>query len=656
MSRPGRPASENYQPVWSSVNQSASYSGGAKPLVTEERDDQAGILSLSKSSMDVVMATAPPHMRDPAWIGMDLRRSSSTNTHLEQNSVTLQKLHPRMWQNINSANTDMHRSPPALSERWIANMHRWSASSTSTHSRSSTPDTIVCKGGTSRPSSLTQESPCSPFSKMTTYSPFISPLETTEDVLTSSSSTLTLSPQPQVDLHAPSLSPLQSPMHALTASPLPSNSPNLLQPTYTEDEGFLENNSLSFTFPSPIPSSVSLAGLGVSSDPECLDDGVIEELYSPGGSQFSQGGEVMSPGEMLGYQTPNSPADRQESERGASVSYLELPWQQGQSRGWTTPLVSSLSDSLLGDCCRCNLNSRESTTKTQQFREEGTMTTQRELVDAAVQTVSPYGSLWGLKRDTSNMGSHSFLGSPPGSRLNLKTSVGSNSNLVSPTSSMFPVISREGEEQEERRGDDPTWDVNSTSSLHDNERRRSCLKMKILQGVERDQFGRRSSMKQVQWDEDGMTWDVHGASVDPQELSTAIQKHLEIQNSPRFPKHASKKKKAPMPPLISNVVKVFAPEHPPPVTIITSTFTGEDVADEGRSEVEGEGRGKKEGRVEAARRLSRAEAPYALEDDEVYGDEGSRHPKSTSYGRANSGKKRSLRKPGWCGSSRNEDD
>ena len=34
-------------------------------------------------------------------------------------------------------------------------------------------------------------------------------------------------------------------------------------------------------------------------------------------------------------------------------------------------------------------------------------------------------------------------------------------------------------------------------------------------------------MKQVQWDEDGMTWDVHGASLDPEELTSAIQKHLQ---------------------------------------------------------------------------------------------------------------------------------
>ncbi|KAK1881649.1 Ribosome maturation factor RimP [Dissostichus eleginoides] len=111
MARPRRPASENYQPVWSSVSQSVSYSNGANAMVSEDGDDHAGILSLSKSSMDVVMATAPPHMRDPAWIGMDLRRSSSTNTHLEQNSATLQKLHPRMWQHINSANTDMQKPP-----------------------------------------------------------------------------------------------------------------------------------------------------------------------------------------------------------------------------------------------------------------------------------------------------------------------------------------------------------------------------------------------------------------------------------------------------------------------------------------------------------------------------------------------------------------
>ncbi|XP_055032397.2 uncharacterized protein [Misgurnus anguillicaudatus] len=39
----------------------------------------------------------------------------------------------------------------------------------------------------------------------------------------------------------------------------------------------------------------------------------------------------------------------------------------------------------------------------------------------------------------------------------------------------------------------------------------------------------RSPVKEVEWDAEGMTWEVYGASVDPEELGLAIQKHLELQ-------------------------------------------------------------------------------------------------------------------------------
>ena len=39
----------------------------------------------------------------------------------------------------------------------------------------------------------------------------------------------------------------------------------------------------------------------------------------------------------------------------------------------------------------------------------------------------------------------------------------------------------------------------------------------------------KSPIKEVKWDAEGMTWEVYGASVDPEELGTAIQKHLELQ-------------------------------------------------------------------------------------------------------------------------------
>lgn len=675
MARRGRPASESYQPVGP-----VSFSSEAGTVGPEDEDDRAPIFSLSKSSMDVVMATGPPHKRDPAWTTTDLRRSSSTNTHSENNSVTLKQMHPHIWQHMNttnshqlSQNVDVH-SPPVLSERWIVNTQRWSQCSSSTHSRSSTPDTIVWRDRTSRPSSLTQETPYSPgpdspmskpTSPPTKPSPFTSPLQTPnlppEDLLTSSSSLLMLSPNQQKDLHAssPTSSPVLSPQQDYTSSPLTSNSSNLLQLTSTEDEGFLENNSLSFIFPSPIPSSVSLAEGGASSDLGCLADDVIEQLQSPEGTQLSEGGGVRSSVQMLSYMTPNSPAKEQESV--ASVCYLELPWQPRQScltgRSWRSPLVASMSDSQLGDCCRCNFNTREGITKASKvgaFREEGTMTSQLELVDAAVQTLSPMGSLWGLRRNisTSNMDSPSILGSPPGSRLNLKSSVGSNSNLVSPSSSMFPVSS--GDEEEERQGDDRKW-----NSSHDLQRRRSCLK---IQKEEKHALGRRGSMKQVQWDEDGMTWDVHGASLDPEVLSTAIRKHLEVQNSPRPARSASKKKKAPKPPLISNVVKAMAPELNPPVTITMPPCMTEGESEEtpdGGGETEEKGGGKKEETTEAARRISRAEGAHAKEEDEVYREEGTSTPKSPSRASAQNRKKsviRSLRRPGWCGGSSKADD
>lgn len=39
----------------------------------------------------------------------------------------------------------------------------------------------------------------------------------------------------------------------------------------------------------------------------------------------------------------------------------------------------------------------------------------------------------------------------------------------------------------------------------------------------------KNPIKDVKWDSEGMTWEVYGASVDPEELGLAIQKHLELQ-------------------------------------------------------------------------------------------------------------------------------
>ena len=672
MARPGRPLSENYQPVCCSVSQSGSYSSETGLMGLDDDNEHAPIFSISKSSMDVVMASGPPHKRDPAWTRMHLRRSSSANTHSEQNAVKLQQLHPNIWQRTSSTNShqlalstqnlSVH-SPSVLSERRLGSMQRWSGCSGSTYSRSSTPETVVWRGGTSRPSSLSQEvfyssTQDSLTSKLSpapsTPSPSTSPLGTPTlppvDLL-NPASTRTLTPNQQEDLvvsqHA--TSPPTSPPQAHNSSPLPSNSPNPPQLSNTEDKSLLEEDLLFFQFPSPKPSSVSLAE--GKADVGCLVEDKVKELQGPGGSQLSEGGEEDE--KVFSYMTPSGEGREPEGGR-VSVCQLELPWQPGEicptRGGWKSPLVSSLSDSGLGDCCRCNFMSREGATKgprVEAFREEGTMTSRPQLVDAEVQTITPMGSWWDLKRNTftSHMGSHSLLGSPPGSRLNLKSPVGSNSNLVSPSSSMFPVSSEE--EEEERRGDDPRWDITSVSS-QDMDRRRSCLK---TQGEERDELGRRSSMKQVQWDEDGMTWDVHGASVDPAVLTMAIQKHLVLQNSPLPRRRSSKKKKAPKPPLISSVVKAMAPELNPTV-IISAACTVEGESEETQCEEEERGGAKREEAAEVPRRISRAEGEYMKEEEEVYEEVGSGQPKSPSVGSTHSRKRsvmRSLRRPGWCG-------
>ncbi|KFQ31008.1 GRIN2-like, partial [Merops nubicus] len=47
--------------------------------------------------------------------------------------------------------------------------------------------------------------------------------------------------------------------------------------------------------------------------------------------------------------------------------------------------------------------------------------------------------------------------------------------------------------------------------------------------LEQDLEASKSPVREVRWDDEGMTWEVYGASVDPEVLGLAIQKHLEIQ-------------------------------------------------------------------------------------------------------------------------------
>ncbi|XP_077482589.1 uncharacterized protein LOC144093147 [Stigmatopora argus] len=510
--RPVRPASEIRQSARCSVGPSVSYSSltGAE-CSADDGEALTPIFSISKSSVDVFD-------RDLAWSGVDLRRSSSADQ--------------------GGPRSPDPRRPSALSDRWLANTRRWSRSSAGAQSRSSTPDTVVWGGETSRPGGPLPERaryavPASPDAAVS--SPFVSPLLTPTSADLRSSSTGCSPPSPA------SLARREDDL----ASDLPPEA--FFRVKNSEDNSFMGGRLLYFQYPSPVASSV------------CSEEGA-----------FLADGQT-SP-------MPVPPAGE------STVCRLQLPWQPRPRR---LNLVSSLSDSLLGEGCRCSKGNLEI---------PPFLKAQREMADAAVQTSSPAVSWLHFRRNTSQ----SLLGSPPGSKLDLKASEGSNSNLVSPSSSMFPA----SDEEEEEKPKDLQ------------ERRRSCLKAQV--GEEKREPGgrRRSSMKQVQWDEDGMTWDVHGASVEPQVLSRAIRKHLESRDdSPIVRRPSGKKTRAPQPPA------GVAPDQTSP--------------DDGERET-------------AAAATCRVK--MAVEGEEIL--------KSPSLSRGSVRKRGVIKalKPGWCGGSKNQDD
>ncbi|XP_070976248.1 uncharacterized protein [Oncorhynchus clarkii lewisi] len=650
MARHWRLSSEGFPPV---SGRFGSTGGLRTERKEEEEEERSPIYSLSKSSMDVVMATKHPHLRDPAWAKLELRRSASQNTQSSTNThtpklTTLQQYiqQPTPSHSQTSQNIHGHGSP--LSNERVA---RWSMCSASVCSSVSTPETVIWKGG-----SMTEETPCILYSARcsrlasesqssiqtpATPSPFTSPLNTPTQSptlhtrhnlpqlqyrpspLTAETPCQTHTPSPMssplpIMLPLPSplsiTSPLPSPLAVISClpsplsitsplpsppavmsclpsplsvtSPLPSPpavisclpsplTPKGCRPNPYTDEACSPHKHPSSPFPSP-----SCRAQGVE---DLEERGSIEQVppqpgCTPVGMYYVEKPPILSPRPRPNNNTPplgvclGIPVQQQEVEMDPRVffpsppAHLALSWSPRltcpSGRGQISAgLVSSLSDSQLDGCPRCSCNSAYSgvmnlMTSLPQgsgFREEGTMTSQRELVEVGVQAGSPQGSRLNFRSLQSSLkdygsdtnlgspprsnsimgyntylGSQSILGSPPGSRLNLRSSLGSHSNLVSPSSSMFPLdIPREGWEEKLE------WEDSISAPLGEMGRRRSCLKV-VVQEEERRRSGewdhskRRSSMKQVQWDEDGMTWDVYGASLDPEELSSAIQKHLQL--------------------------------------------------------------------------------------------------------------------------------
>lgn len=56
-----------------------------------------------------------------------------------------------------------------------------------------------------------------------------------------------------------------------------------------------------------------------------------------------------------------------------------------------------------------------------------------------------------------------------------------------------------------------------------------CLVDEGVNGNNKLPVQQKTPVKDVKWDSEGMTWEIYGASVDPEELGLAIQRHLELQ-------------------------------------------------------------------------------------------------------------------------------
>ncbi|CAL8309382.1 unnamed protein product [Boreogadus saida] len=537
MAEPAGSAVQSGVPRATPSHETWTEADGDEEEVQYEDTEDGPIFSLSKSSMDVLMATEPNRPWDPAVTRQDLRRSSSTNTHTERQSCSLQQLRERQLTEdaaaaANKALPIPRRSPlgagcgsPTLSERW---------STCSTRSDCSTPDSVIWRGGPGRPKSLIQVAPSSKLAHPASPSPSFDSPET-PPVSPSTRPPLPLSPcgkQPPMSSPTPA-----SPTPEVPASPpVPPSAPP--PPTSPEPRRLpsMEYEHIPSTCGSPSsPTSPSRRPVGPGSD-----GGV--------GAGSHQGAHPVQASE-----------EELPSVFGSASSVVGAA-HFGVSRRWRSPLASSLSDTGLSARCRCSCGQSRLETPGPpggkdhggdevQGKQETTPGSPARSVDAAVQTASPPGSWAGLRKrtsfaSTSHMGSHSVLGSPPGSRLNLRSPVGSTSNLVSATSSMFFQDAGEereeeekGEEEEEEKGEEEEKSKRSsvmwetlTPGAEPPERRRSCLK---VQGEDRPrgrggELGRRGSMKQVQWDEEGMTWDVYGSSVDPEELHVAIERHLTL--------------------------------------------------------------------------------------------------------------------------------
>ncbi|KAL7869325.1 hypothetical protein AOLI_G00133130 [Acnodon oligacanthus] len=381
-----------------------------------EDDNEPPIISLSKSFTD--MASGPPQRMELAWCWQDIRKSASSSVCPQRPA---------------SLGGPVSGIPVSLE------FEQGSACS-----GNSTPETVIWRGGTTRPWSITEDSPAR--------------RTPTQELLLGRQRAYT----------SERCTPCSPSVHSNLRM-------ECLEGMETCCQGRVTGENLKACNCSRMVCGVVSPALDCSclrSAHSLVQQGVDADVchYLPGANTCRSacvsvrnscavvpcGGHLIACG--------GSPCPGQRSQRQSNL--LGFP-----------PLVSSVSETGLnnratGHCCGPELGGKNSTTVRldhssqsgyyrRTMRDAFTMTLQHDFREVGVQTMS-------------------------------------TDSLVSPLSNMFPDIS-------------------------------------LTDGLGSDTYptvedvGPRSPVKEVEWDAEGMTWEVYGASLDPEELGLAIQRHLELQ-------------------------------------------------------------------------------------------------------------------------------
>ncbi|XP_072522908.1 uncharacterized protein [Salminus brasiliensis] len=396
-------------------------------------DNEHPIISLSKSFTD--MASGPPQRMELAWCWQDIRKSASS------------AVCPQRPASMGGPGRDV-QAPLEFEQG-------------STYSGNSTPETVIWRGGTTRPWSITEDSPAR---TTPTQERFLG----RQRAYTSERCT-PCSPAMHRDLRMECLEGRETCCQGrMTGENLKGCSCSrmvcgMMSPALGTRPCLRSAHSLAQQGVDAEVCTLKGDGLHLRGSNTCRAACVSNALNA--GTLGNPCAVVPCPGHLISLPTcGGSPCSGQRSLLHSTL--LGFP-----------PLVSSVSETGLnnraaGHCCGSELggknpsalrinHSNQSGFCNRTMRDASTMTSEHDFREVGVQTLS-------------------------------------TDSLVSPLSSMFPEITLTG---------GPGSDIFPAA----------------------EDTGTRTPVKEVEWDAEGMTWEVYGASLDPEELGLAIQRHLELQ-------------------------------------------------------------------------------------------------------------------------------